>query len=676
MALNRRGHSLVAGAAAITLGLTTFVSAQEVSGTSTIGPRTSHIFTLRIPPDPSVPGDIGDTLPPGGEIFYQFGIFDTGSNTIGINNVSLTASDGTVYQSTANLLNLCGPGDADCGTPIGSPPRVPGLPILDMRIWGLSVVDFSTGGAPLDTPEAEVDNLLVRPAAIAANLIGGPVTNNVIAYIDYTNQISHSFVLLPGADTTFYEPSAAGIPAPLYELQLQRFGPTTPAIDGATRGSLYSLVDFAFVNNGSVVATGDVLPLPDTSSREAKVFFDTGNTTTQITLPMATALGIDPSGTPDATVNIGLAGGGVLTLPCFTISNAEFTGIGGHYKYAIASPLVCISDAPAFALPQSNPHDVILGTNFFEQTQILWNGPGDKIGMFQGVALNGPPIADAGEDQTVECTSSLGTSVTLDGTGSYDPDGDTLSYLWTGVFGTEIGPTPNVTVPLGANSVTLSVDDGNGATDTDSVEVTVVDTTAPTVDAGPNVTLEATSPDGAPFDVSTQVTASDTCGPVGLFESPVPASYPLGSTVVTVTATDGSGNSASDAMTVTVVDTIPPDLEVTVTPTILWPPNHNMVPIDWTYVVSDIADPSPLVELVHVQSDEGDGVNTFDPAFDVTEVVGRKGSDIQLVDGQLFLRAERAGNSDGRVYTLTFQATDASGNSTTATKTVVVPHNQ
>jgi endo-1,4-beta-xylanase len=60
----------------------------------------------------------------------------------------------------------------------------------------------------------------------------------------------------------------------------------------------------------------------------------------------------------------------------------------------------------------------------------------------------------------------------------------------------------------------------------------------------------------------------------------------------------------------------------------------------------------------------------------VTEVVGRKGGDIQLVDGQLFLRAERAGNSDGRVYTLTFQATDASGNSTTVTVTVVVPHNQ
>ena len=158
--------------------------------------------------------------------------------------------------------------------------------------------------------------------------------------------------------------------------------------------------------------------------------------------------------------------------------------------------------------------------------------------------------------------------------------------------------------------------------------------------------------------------------------SPAPEDYPLGSTVVTVTATDGSGNFASDTMTVTVEDTTPPDLSITVTPTMLWPPNHKMIPIDVTYTVFDIADPNPVVELILVQSDEGDGVDTFDPAFDVTEIEGRKGGDIQVIDGQLFLRAERAGNSDGRVYTITYGATDASGNSATATAAVVVPHNQ
>ena len=40
------------------------------------------------------------------------------------------------------------------------------------------------------------------------------------------------------------------------------------------------------------------------------------------------------------------------------------------------------------------------------------------------------------------------------------------------------------------------------------------------------------------------------------------------------------------------------------------------------------------------------------------------------------LRAERAGNGNGRVYTITFKVTDASGNVGTATAKVTVPHSQ
>jgi endo-1,4-beta-xylanase len=40
------------------------------------------------------------------------------------------------------------------------------------------------------------------------------------------------------------------------------------------------------------------------------------------------------------------------------------------------------------------------------------------------------------------------------------------------------------------------------------------------------------------------------------------------------------------------------------------------------------------------------------------------------------LRAERAGGGTGRVYTFTYQATDAAGNRVTAICTVTVPHNR
>ena len=43
------------------------------------------------------------------------------------------------------------------------------------------------------------------------------------------------------------------------------------------------------------------------------------------------------------------------------------------------------------------------------------------------VAVNAPPVADAGRDQNVVA----GARVTLDGTGSVDPENDRLAYRWT-----------------------------------------------------------------------------------------------------------------------------------------------------------------------------------------------------------------------------------------------------
>jgi hypothetical protein len=71
-----------------------------------------------------------------------------------------------------------------------------------------------------------------------------------------------------------------------------------------------------------------------------------------------------------------------------------------------------------------------------------------------------PPVADAGPDQQIDQTSDAGASVTLDGTGSYDPDGDPISYTWYGPFGIATGARPTVTMPVGTNTVTLSVSDG------------------------------------------------------------------------------------------------------------------------------------------------------------------------------------------------------------------------
>lgn len=94
--------------------------------------------------------------------------------------------------------------------------------------------------------------------------------------------------------------------------------------------------------------------------------------------------------------------------------------------------------------------------------------------------LNQPPVANAGPDQTVEQDSPAGASVTLDGSGSSDPDGDTLTYLWTWAGGSASGVNPTVLLPWGVTEITLTVSDGE-LSDTDTVYVTVQDTIAPVI---------------------------------------------------------------------------------------------------------------------------------------------------------------------------------------------------
>lgn len=148
------------------------------------------------------------------------------------------------------------------------------------------------------------------------------------------------------------------------------------------------------------------------------------------------------------------------------------------------------------------------------------------------------------------------------------------------------------------------------------------------------------------------------------------------SCAVTLTVSDGA-ESADDAATVDVLDTTPPELTVSITPEVLWPPNHKMIEVVPTIAATDTCDASPTVELVSISMNEGDGENAFFEVTDNTLGDGNTFGDIQVDgDGAIFLRAERSALGDGRVYTLTYKATDAAGNEQTTEAIVTVPHNQ
>ena len=282
-----------------------------------------------------------------------------------------------------------------------------------------------------------------------------------------------------------------------------------------------------------------------------------------------------------------------------------------------------------------------------------------------------PPVAHAGPDQLVECAAAL-TAVTLDGSASSDPEGDSLSYAWSGVFGSASGVSPTVELGLGTHTINLTVSDG-AADSSDSVQVNVVDKTAPTVDAGQDVTLVATSPEGAAYSISPS--ASDSCSSVTLSVSPELGVYPIGSTTVVVTATDSSNNSAQDSVTITVIeditdtDTTPPDFVLEVLHDVLWPPNHKMVLAARVSNVSDDRDTAPNVSIAigSNQADTGNGAGNTSPDWYVVNNGGVH---------EIWLRAERSGGLGARVYSISVNVADASANSSDAQATVTVPHDQ
>jgi hypothetical protein len=139
----------------------------------------------------------------------------------------------------------------------------------------------------------------------------------------------------------------------------------------------------------------------------------------------------------------------------------------------------------------------------------------------------------------------------------------------------------------------------------------------------------------------------------------------LGANSVILTVTDEEGAPAACTSTVTVVDDTPPEISLTVNPATLWPPNHRMTSVAVTPETVDNCDPSPACQIIQVQSNEpinglGDGDSSPD----------------WLITGglSLDLRAERSGTGTGRIYTITVECTDYSGNTATANVDVTVPH--
>ena len=246
---------------------------------------------------------------------------------------------------------------------------------------------------------------------------------------------------------------------------------------------------------------------------------------------------LDPAGQLAFSTFLGSTGGGGSRGIKVAVDAADNVYFGANNNQDVNFP----GASPSYPTPTYLP----AGTLSTNEKGVI------KFGLPAGPS-NEPPVADAGPDQEVECTGPDGATVTLDGTGSSDPDGDDLllNYSWKRIqpppdgapFG---GQTPTVPLAVGVYEFELTVTDPEGASATDTVIVEVVDTTPPElmlVESSFSITIASAAPSAA-VDVLLEsgATATDVCDPsVDITFAPA-GPYPPGTTEVTITATDDAG---------------------------------------------------------------------------------------------------------------------------------------
>ena len=204
-----------------------------------------------------------------------------------------------------------------------------------------------------------------------------------------------------------------------------------------------------------------------------------------------------------------------------------------------------------------NDNRQIVGEGFY-QGQSAW------FLLSLGRDENHPPGANAGPDQSFACIVSE-AQVTLDGSASSDPDGDTLTHEWfAGNISIGTGASLSVTLPAGSYAFTLRVTDTKGATSDDSVTVVVgLDTIPPVVECPAARTVPAGEQCLALIpNLLEGLGASDNCSAASaLVKEQSPAAGTVvhcGTHVVTLTVVDAVGNRTTCSATVTVVDVTSP----------------------------------------------------------------------------------------------------------------------
>jgi hypothetical protein len=306
-------------------------------------------------------------------------------------------------------------------------------------------------------------------------------------------------------------------------------------------------------------ATGVALGTPVTSDNSGGTVTVWNDAPVQYPMGVTTIhwFGYDPSGntaTGTQTVTVNDTQAPTLTCPGDVTVSANASGVATNVS--LGTPATGDNCSVA-SVVNNAPATFPLGTTIVTWT--VTDGSGNKTSGTQKVIVQDttPPTLTCPADVTVSANAngvatnvSLGTPVT----------GDNCSVA-------SVSNNAPTTFLLGTTVVTWTVTDGSSNTATGTQQVIVRDTTPPTLICPADVTVSANA-NGVAVGVNlgTPVTG-DNCS-VASLSNDAPATFLLGTTVVTWKVKDGSGNKTTGTQRVIVRDTTPPTLTCPVNVTV------------------------------------------------------------------------------------------------------------
>jgi hypothetical protein len=408
-------------------------------------------------------------------------------------------------------------------------------------------------------------------------------------------------------------------------------GTAAPNVDGTITSNGYNVVG-PLGTTTVTAATGDQLGVSDASVALGPLQNNGGTTPTHALLTGSIAIDQGHS-SGETTDQRG------LTRPCDDATIANATGGDGADVGAFENQVAC----------SNSPPDAV------DDTATIFEDSGaNTINV-----LANDTDANAGDTLTI-------TAVTQGAHGSVVNNGTSVSY------------TPNSNF-FDSDSFTYTIDDGHGGTAMATVHVTVTNVNDPPVaqpDAfsmdqdttltvsAPGVLANDTDVDGdaltaVHFTSPSHGTLSGSANGGFVY---MPNAGFTGTDTFSYSANDGTVDSNTALVTITVRDTQPPALSASVTTSTLWPPNHDLVNVGLSVTATDNS--GSATTAIAVFSDEDD----------VTPANGDQSPDAKdVAAGTLRLRAERNATGDGRVYLIVVTATDPSLNTSRRCVTVVVP---